>query len=222
MRLAGTVPWEWMVDRLRRPRSWPMWDDLPEFVESVRLSYRRDVWVNQPEYVEVWCEKDALSGIFEEVLEPYGVTLNVGRGFDGWSSIKDASDRLGHSSTVLYFGDFDPSGEDISRSLQERLADPLLPEGGSRARFVRCALNHDDVTRYALPSDFTKAADPRRAAFVEKYGDVAVELDALPPDALRERIETEVSARMDPHALEQTRRLQREDQRRLEALLDQL
>jgi hypothetical protein len=32
-------------------------------------------------YVEVWLEKDALSGIFEDVLRPYGVTLNVGRGY---------------------------------------------------------------------------------------------------------------------------------------------
>ena len=42
------------------------------------------MWADQPRYCECWLEKDALSGIFEEVLEPYGVTLNVGRGFDGW------------------------------------------------------------------------------------------------------------------------------------------
>ena len=37
--------------------------------------------------------KDALSGIFEDALEPYGVTLDVGRGFDGWDSIRNAAER---------------------------------------------------------------------------------------------------------------------------------
>ena len=36
---------------------------------------QRDVWPTQPAYVEVWLEKDALSGIFEQELRPYGVTL---------------------------------------------------------------------------------------------------------------------------------------------------
>src|SRR5437879_10188225 len=95
-------------------------------LKAVQRSYRRDVWPTQPVYLEVWLEKDALSGIFEDVLKPYGVTLNVGRGFDGWTSIKDASERFLDKSenvpvTVLYFGDFDPSGEDMVRSLRERL-----------------------------------------------------------------------------------------------------
>jgi hypothetical protein len=65
----------------------------------------------QPDSFEVWCEKDALSGIFEEVLSPYGVTLNVGRGYDGWSSVKDAADRYGRrgGAKIVYFGDYDPS-----------------------------------------------------------------------------------------------------------------
>ena len=42
-------------------------------------------------YLEVWLEKDALSGIFEDVLRRYGVTLNVGRGYDGWDSIQNAA-----------------------------------------------------------------------------------------------------------------------------------
>jgi hypothetical protein len=51
------------------------------------------VWLTQPAYVEVWLEKDALSGIFEKELRPYGVTLNVGRGYDGWDSSHHAADR---------------------------------------------------------------------------------------------------------------------------------
>jgi hypothetical protein len=99
-----------------------MWADVPAFAKTVIRSYRRDLWTTQPRYVEVWLEKDALSGIFEDELDDYGVTLNVGRGFDGWSSIREAAARYieaERQTTILYFGDFDPSGENMTTSLRE-------------------------------------------------------------------------------------------------------
>lgn len=213
-RKAGTIPWAWIEDRLRRPRPVPMWGDLADFAETARRAYRRDVWAEQPGYCEVWLEKDALSGIFEDALRPYGVTLNVGRGFDGWDSVHNAADRLPRGAAVLYFGDFDPSGEDMVRSLRERLAFfECEPE------IVKCALTHDDVTRYRLPTDFTKRTDSRRAAFVARYGDVSVELDALPIDVLRARVLEEVTGRMDLDALAAVRQAEREDRQRLTDLL---
>ena len=82
-RQNGVIAWEWIEDRLRRPRMVSMWDDLVDFGNNILSAYRRDVWANQSGYIEVWLEKDALSGIFEDVLEAYGVTLNVGRGYEG-------------------------------------------------------------------------------------------------------------------------------------------
>jgi hypothetical protein len=86
-RKDGIIPWEWIEDRLRKPWHISMWSSLEDFGETARRAYRRNVWTTQPVYLEVWFEKDALSGIFEGVLECYGVTLNVGRGYDGWDSI---------------------------------------------------------------------------------------------------------------------------------------
>lgn len=221
-RLSGAIPWEWIEDRTRKPRSVDMWGDLEEFIRAVRRSYRRDVWADQPDYLEVFVEKDALSAIFEGVLRPYGVTLNVGRGYSSWSSIKSAADRFDEGGTILYFGDFDPSGEDMVRALEASLANPDLPNGGSFPEVVKCALTFDDIETYSLPPDFTKTTDSRAAAFVEKHGDVAVELDALPVTELRDRIVREVEARMDSAALRRTRRAQREERRRLDELLDGL
>lgn len=211
-RKDGTIPWEWIEDRLRRPRAVPMWDDLSDFAETARKAYRRDVWATQPAYLEVWLEKDALSGIFEDVLGGYGVTLNVGRGYDGWDSIHNAAERYGDGAgvTVLYFGDFDPSGEDMVRSLRDRLGFfGCVPE------VLKCALTLADVTRYNLPPDFTKATDTRRAAFVAKWGDLSVELDALPIDVLRGRLVREVEARLDLAALAAVKDKERADRARL-------
>lgn len=215
-RKNGTIPWGWIEDRLRRPRSVPMWDDLADFSETVRRAYRRDVWATQPLLVECWLEKDALSGIFENTLRPYGVTLNVGRGYDGWDSIKNAAGRWGDGSkvAVIYFGDFDPSGEDMVRSLKERLwFFDCYPE------LVKCALTADDIALYNLPPDVTKRSDARTATFIEQHGDISVELDALPIDVLRNRIISEVERRLDLGALQETRETEAEEKRRIRRFL---
>jgi hypothetical protein len=215
-RQQGMIPWEWIEDRLRRPREVSMWADLAEFSDVAARGYRRDVWATQPVYVEAWLEKDALSGIFEDTLEPYGVTLNIGRGFDGWSSIRNAAERYaerdeeGLDVTVLYFGDFDPSGEDMVRSLRDRLA-----YFDSRPEIIKCALTMKDIERYELPPDFAKKTDSRAAKFIAKHGDVSVELDALPADVLISRLVEEIEKRMDTVELELVRAEQELERERL-------
>jgi len=214
-RREGVIPWEWIEDRLRRPRHVSMWSGLSSFAETCRIAYRRDVWESQPSYLEVWLEKDALSGIFEDVLNPYGVTLNVGRGYDGWDSIHNAAERYADRAvTVLYFGDFDPSGEDMVRSLIKRLEDQ-----GAEPEVIKCALTREDIRRYNLPPDFAKKTDTRTPAFIVKHGDISVELDALPPGVLRDRLEKEVSKRMDLKALKKIKTIETTERAELVRLL---
>lgn len=218
-RKDGVIPWDWIEDRLRQPREVAMWDDLSDFAETVKKAYRRDVWDTQPAYLEVWEEKDALSGIFENVLRPFGVTLNVGRGYDGWASIRNAAERFqdGAGMTILYFGDFDPSGEDMVRSLEERLLFfDCCPE------IVKCALTLEDIERYRLPPALAKPTDTRRAAFVEKNGDICVELDALPAAVLTARIRDEVSSRMDLEALASIKATEAEELQRIVTFMQDL
>ncbi|MEO7651401.1 MAG: hypothetical protein ABIZ80_13130 [Bryobacteraceae bacterium] len=218
-RKSGAIPWEWIEDRLRRPRRVSMWRDLAHFADVLRRSYRRDVWATQSSYTEVWLEKDALSGLFSDVLNKYGITLNVGRGYDGWDSIHNAADRYGagHHVSVLYFGDFDPSGEDMVRSLRDRLA-----FFECTATITKCAITAADVKRYELPPNFTKSTDTRQAGFVSVHGDVAVELDALPVDVLMDRLRYEVEARMDLAALAEVQEVESREREKLVAVLQEI
>lgn len=215
-RKEGAIPWEWVEDRLRQPRHVPMWADLADFGETAVNAYRRDVWATQPQYFETWLEKDALSGIFEDLQRPYGVTLNVGRGYDGWDSIRNAADRMGdgEGATILYFGDFDPSGEDMARSLIERLG-----FFGCYPTILKCALTPEDIARYNLPPDPAKRTDTRAADFVAKHGDVSVELDALPGAILRQRLRQEIETRLDMSALEAIRQQERQERQQLLEML---
>lgn len=215
-RQNGDIPWQWIEDRLRKPRPVPMWDNLADFSETALRAYRRDVWNNQPAYIEVWLEKDALSGIFERTLYPYGVTLNVGRGYDSWSSIHGAANRYGNGDdvTILHFGDFDPSGEDMVRSLGDRLY-----YFDCRPDIEKVAINWRQIEKYDLPPNPAKYTDSRTPSFVARHGDNCVELDALPPDILAGIIENEVKAYMDLDALDETKAVEKDDLNDLEQFL---
>lgn len=215
-RQEGIIPWDWLEDRGRAPRTVSMWSGLPDFMDTVRRAYRKDIWDGQDCYTEVWLEKDALSGIFADITEEYGVTLTVGRGYNSWSAYKDAAQRFqeheehGRETAILYFGDFDPSGEDIYRAIGDSLEFfETIPT------IEKVALTMQDVRDYNLPPDFTKATDSRSKAFVERNGDVAVELDALPLPVLQRKLRQAIEANLDLSALGETRREEREDLKRL-------
>ena len=215
-RKDDTIPWEWIEDRLRWPRQVSMWPSIRAFGADVVQDYRRDIWATQPRYLELWVEKDALSGIFQELLWPYGVTLNVGRGYDSWSSVKNTADRFAQHANplVLYFGDFDPSGEHMVVNLRERLE--WFDVG---FEIEKVALTRQDIDDYDLPPDFTKASDTRAAAHIARHGDIAVELDALPVEVLRQRIVESVEANMDLEALARVRRRETADRNKIKRLL---
>ena len=229
-RQEGLIPWHWIEDRVRQVRGADTWDGLSTFAVDAARWYRREIWSTQPAYVEVWLEKDALSGIFEGVLDEYRVLLNVGRGYDGWSSIHQAALRYQDCPevTILYFGDFDPSGEDMVRSLEERLQFFLHRHPGPKSRsqgrleVIKCALNYEHIRQYRLPPDFTKSSDTRSAAFIEEFGDIAVELDALPVDVLQARLVEEVEARMDLYALNQVITLEEQERQQLQETLSRI
>ena len=217
-RQEDLIPWEWIEDRGRQPRAVSMWQDLPDFLETVKHSYRKNIWDRQPGYTEVWLEKDALSGVFSDITKAYGVTLVVGRGYNSWSAYKDAADRfdeyLDKPIKILYFGDFDPSGEDILRALGDS-----LDFFGTSPEIKKIALTPEDVITYDLPPDFTKKTDSRAAKFIKKYGDQAVELDALPLPVLQQKIRQSIEENIDLEALREIQAVEEREREELTNLL---
>jgi hypothetical protein len=117
-------------------------------------------------------------------------------------------------ATILYYGDLDPSGEDMVRSLRERLGYfNCYPE------IIKCALILEDVEKYNLPPALAKTTDTRRDAYVEKFGDVCVELDALPAAVLKSRLINDLETRLNLSALKLVKQAEQADKERLEVLL---
>lgn len=75
-RLAGLIDWLAIEDRTRNLRGNSHWTEPGKVIESAAYSYRRDHWEGQPNYVEVWVEKDALIGIVGQICGKLDVTTS--------------------------------------------------------------------------------------------------------------------------------------------------
>lgn len=201
------VPWESFADRGRERIRPSQWDDVVSFMETVNGAYRKDKWKSQPEHVEFWLEKDALSAFFAEELEPWGNPLCVVRGFSSATFVHECAVYLREIEKpkhVYYFGDHDPSGLSIEENVRERLT-----EFGANFTFTRIAVHLDDIETYGLRPLQAKETDSRYQRYKAKHGTRTIELDALPPDELRRRIRECVERHVDAEAWERAARSER-------------
>ena len=185
----GILSEEGFADRLRAVDKLSSWTDLNGFMQTVKRSYRRDKWQNQPKYLEIWTEKDALRNVLTEITYKYDVALMVARGQLSRTAVYEAAKRYeaqDNKECYLYYcGDFDPSGLSIYDSIKNRIGN-----FGVSINYERIALTEEQIKEYHLPSDPGKQSDPNYNKFVALYGDdLVVELDSLPPNVLRKIIE---------------------------------
>lgn len=158
-------------------------DTAKRQIRAWASSYSKNRWENQPNYVEVFIEKKALQGVFEDTCNRYGVALNPCKGYPSLTFIYDAKLRFseakakGKTPIILYFGDYDCSGEDIPRSLK----DNFLRMGINIDIRVK-ALNKEQVVKWKLPPAPTKETDTRGASW---DGLGQVELDAVEPNKIK-------------------------------------
>jgi hypothetical protein len=160
-----------------------------DYLRTASLNYTIPKWHQQPCYVEVWIEKLALADTFCSFLRDRDVKIIVNRGYSGWSFLCKSSMRLqelknaGKELHVLYFGDCDPSGDDMDRHLDSALCYFGLQD----IDFERVAVTEEQIQQFNLPpipksqETINKIKrDTRTSGFIEKYGRLyAVELDAL-------------------------------------------
>ena len=212
-RKAGLLDPAAFCDLTREPTIPTAWEDLSDFLSTVRESYHRDLWQGQDRRPEVWLEKEALATVFEPVCREYGVTLQVCRGYPSISCLVVAAERTEY---VLYFGDFDPSGQDIPRCVEQELRDTW----GAEVGLVRIALTPEQIAEHNLPPAPAKVTDSRTPAFVAEHGSGTVELDALPPDVLRALIRQAIQGEIsDPDAWQEQADQETEDREALAARL---
>jgi len=198
-RRDGRCPREWICDRTRPTYEPSVWSNPREYAEAVKQGYRRDYWQSQTYHLEIWCEKDTVTGSIQDLTDELGLTVRVGRGFNSETRVYEIAQILaetGKPNVVLFLGDHDASGRDIERDWRKR----LLDNGSGPFELRRVAIHAEDIVKFKLPPQRVKSSDSRATKFIQKYGQHCVELDALPPTELRRRIREAVERYLDRRA----------------------
>jgi len=209
MRLDGTLPYRKIADGHRSRRGVYAHGGLGEALADTQRHYRRNYWLEQAVNVEVWCEKDALTGVIQPVCDDYGVTYVATRGFPSLTLIYESAMamlKLDKPTHIYYFGDHDASGRAISENLQASLC-----SHGADVVVQREGLNPWHITQYGLPLRPGKGSDSRHAKFAAQYGDGCVELDALPPNRLEGMVHMAIRSEIDHEAWERVRAVEAEE-----------
>jgi len=217
MRRVGILPYDFIADAARsrfKPRTY---SGLRSFLERSAEAYRRALWDNQPVYVEIWCEKDALRGVLLPITEAWDVPLFPLHGFCSETHLFNAAQEIqeiGKPTYIYYFGDLDPSGWLISQHAEEKLR-----EFGVRAlHFERLAVHPWQVEEWQLPTRPPKPSDTR----ARNWPYPCVEVDAIPADQLRALCENAITQHIPRRELEVLLAIERQEREILERIADEV
>lgn len=201
------VPWSWVTDETRWMRKPTSYEGLSEVLDITAGAYRRKLWAAQDVYVEVWCEKDALAGSLYDVTSDWDVPLMVSRGFASASFLHSAAGTIRSKTKPAHlyiFADRDASGDLIAEKIEQGLS-----HHGASAECHRAAVTQEQVEEFDLPTRPAKGG-----------GGQAVELDAIPPDKLREITRECIEKHIDHDVLERTREIEEQERETLQQIYE--
>ena len=179
-RRAGTFPA--LMDRGRTIHRYRAFRNANEARRWLQSIYRWDRTEGQEVSLYLGVEKAGIVAQLQEWFGDLGVPVLALGGYSSWTYESDVIDDVAATNrpaVLLYGGDHDASGEDIDRDFIEKT--------GCWERVRRVALTAAQVEQYALPPQPGKPLDSRAQGFIDRHGRlVQVELDALPPEVLRD------------------------------------
>lgn len=202
-RYSGIIDWDAIEDRGRIPYIPYSVRDVAHALQDTIDQYRLNRQDGQDNQVELWTEKDALSGILKRSTEKYHIQLVVNKGYTSSSAIYNAYKRILRNlknecfTTIIYFGDHDPSGLDMVRDIKQRLT-LMLEKGNYELEADECmkiipiGLTMEQIKKYKLPPNPTKLTDSRSDGYIKKFGKTCWEVDALRPQVLTAIVETNI------------------------------
>lgn len=190
LRRMGLLKYEMIADATRWMRKPDSFGSIEEALHNTALLYRKALWKNTPEVVEVWCEKDALAGVIYEITEMFDVPLMVARGFSSETFCYEAIAQLKDTRPyhVYYLGDFDLSGIDAAKALHEKLYRFAEPKG-IEVHFTQIAVTIDQIVELELPTREPKPDKRWDYSF-------ACDLDAMPPDEIRSLVQSAIECHL--------------------------
>jgi len=220
-RLAGLVSWDAIADNGRESKRRLIQPSVAGAFSGLAGRYALDLWRDQDHYVEVWVEKDALSGVIKRPANKWGVAYMACKGFLSSSEMYEASKRFaraterGQQGVLIHLGDHDPSGIDMTRDNGDRLRTMWQD-----VEVRRVALNRDQIDQYKPPPNPAKTTDSRYESYRRQHGEDSWELDALEPSVIERIIDDQLGELVDKDLFDATSSEERRNERILRRIAD--
>ncbi len=207
LRRGGELCYSHVADAtryMRKPRTFDGWEDALQDCASL---YRKNLWAETNLEVEIWIEKSALAGVIYPVTAEYDVPLMPTGGFTSETFAYETVQRLkGSGKTLVVYSlyDFDRSGRDAANSLNEKV-ERFGSEYGMPVVFNNLGLALAQVQSMGLP---TRSPKRNTKADVKWPHPIAAELDAIPPDILRDIVREAIENHLPAYQLTQLKNIE--------------
>ena len=169
------------------------YNSVSQALEETASNYRTNLWKDADCRVIIFLEKDGLAGVIEQITLTSGVDLVPVRGYSSLSFQYEVAEKYSEEERPVFcylLGDYDPSGMDAHRVIEETITD-MAP--GVDFRWKRLGLTESQIKKWKLPTRETKETDSRAANW---EGDASVELDAVEPKQLRKLVKDAIDKHM--------------------------
>src|SRR6266566_4745473 len=155
---------------------------LPDFPELPTYQVR-DFKGTQRYHLEVWCEKSTMNDVLVPLCRSYSANLQTGLGELSITATLALVRRLQEAekpARIFYVSDFDPAGQSMPVAVSRKIEYFVRTLGlDLDVRVFPVVLTQEQVQYYELPRTPIKETERRRGGFEDRYGQGAVELDAL-------------------------------------------
>lgn len=205
-RRAGLIDWDGIHDEGRSARRVYGPQTPYGVLQGIQNKLIVDPWEDQETYLEVWIEKHGMAGTIKSVCNEHRVTyltcggyLSSSEAYAGGKRFADAAGR-DKRCVLIHLGDHDPSGLDMTRDNGFRANEYGCFGMDANVEVHRIALNWDQIEEYSPPPNPAKMSDSRADEYVAEHGEESWELDALPPNIIRDILKAEIQDHIDYNA----------------------
>jgi hypothetical protein len=174
-------------------------------------NFALDRTTGQSARLVVMCEASGMAPQLHRVIDPFGIPVMSGGGFDSVTDkhrFASGLASLGRPTEVLHIGDHDPSGTHMFLAVLEDIAAFARDLGGD-VTFTRLAVTPSQIARYRLPTAPPKPTDARA------FRGETCQAEALAPDVLAGILRAAIEVRLNRRAYERVLKRERSGRREL-------
>jgi hypothetical protein len=212
-RMAGYIDWDGIEDRGRGVKPWLIEESEQEVLKDIERGFALDK-LGPAEHLRRGVGREGSAGVGRRAsMRPVRVPYMSCKGYlsvsEAWRAGQRFEEMLdqGRHCVLIHLGDHDPSGIDMTRDNDDRLA-----------LFAASASMSAHRAQHGSGPALQPAAEPGedhrqpRGRLHRKHGTTSWELDALQPQVLDKLISDEIETLIDPDVWDET--LEEQSQRR--------